>query len=245
LLLSTVFAALRTNSGRRLLVALSLQAVPIFVFALFLFEAGMPERYLPLYPAIFLTLGYSLATDRTPDWLRYLILACMAALMLSNVNAMRADRLARQNEPVLGRIREMQPRLKPNSLVCVVHLQDELSGLYFNFPFHPINRQGILNIYSVTEPGSERNLTWRRDFAMKVLANWQAGGDVWLSKRLFAERPLPEWNWAEGDDKRISWADLRPFFSRLEVEEELPGDDGFALLAHTGHNEEFLRALIR
>jgi hypothetical protein len=245
LLLSTVFGALRTDTGRRLIAAVSLQAVPIFVFALFLFEAGMPERYLPLYPAIFLTFGYSLSADRTPDWLRYLILICMTALMLSNVNAMRVDRLARQDEPVLARIREMQPRLKPNSLVCVVHLQDELSGLYFNFPFHPINRQGTLNIYSVTEPGSERNLTWRRDFAMKALTNWQAGGDVWLSKRLFAERPLPEWNWAEGDDKRISWADLLPFFSRLEVEEELGGEDGFALLAHSGHNEEFLRALIR
>ena len=232
----------RAPRGRRLLAWALVQVVPVFLFALLLFESGMPERYLPLAPAVFACFALALSSERARAWLFGApALAFVAALVVSNVGAMRVGALAREQEKVFARIDDLQPRLTAESLVAVVHLQDEVSGFYHNFPLHPLNQRGTLRIYSVTEPGAERNLTWRQDFADKVLTNWQRGGDVWLSKRLFTERPRPEWNWAEGDDRRISWTHLRPFFSQLETGAEAGGEDGFALLARGARNEEFLR----
>jgi hypothetical protein len=190
-------------------------------------------------------MGCALAGDRARSWLRYATLACVCALAVLNLGAMRAGRIAQKQSPVLARIGGLQPRLRPNSLVAVVHLQDELVNFSSGFPFHPLNRQGTLNIHSVTEPGTDRNLTWRQDFAAKALARLEAGGDVWLSERLFAPRPRPEWNWAEGDDPRVSWRDFMPFFTQFDVGERVGGEDGFALLARTPRNEELLRGIAR
>jgi hypothetical protein len=241
LLVSAVVLALLRGRRWTTLALLSLSAVPVFLFALFVFESGSPERYLPLYPAAFLALAVALSGGRARDWLRCVIIVCAAALAVSNLGALWAGRLAQKQGAVLARISELQPRLQPNSLVAVVHLQDELVNFYSNFPFHPLNRQGTLNIHSVTEPGTDRNLTWRQDFAAKALSRWAVGGDVWLSERLFAQRPRPEWNWAEGDDPRVSWADFAPLFTQFEIAERVGGEDGFALLARTPRNEELLR----
>lgn len=236
-------ALVGTPRGRRALAWALTQIVPVFLFALLLFESGMPERYLPLYPAVFAAFALALSAERSRGarWLRAPVLAFAAAVVVSNFAAMRAGALAAEQGKVFARINELHPRLTPESLVVVVHLQDEVSGFYHNFPLHPLNRGGTLRIYSVTEPGSDRILTWRQDFADKVLAYCGRGGDVWLSKRLFTERPQPDWNWAEGDDARISWAHLRPFFSQIETGAQAGGEDGFALLTRGGRNEEFLR----
>lgn len=241
-------ALVRTPRGRRVLAWALAQIVPVFLFALLLFESGMPERYLPLAPAIFAAFALALSSDgararwwRPPLLVRAAVVAFVAAVVVSNFAAMRVGALAAEQEKVFARIDELHPRLTPESLVVVTHLQDEVSAFYHNFPFHPLNRRGTLRLYSVAEPGSERILTWRQDFADKVLTYWGRGGDVWLSKRLFTERPRPDWNWAEGDDARLSWTHLRPFFSQIETSAEAGGADGFALLARNARNEEFLR----
>src|SRR5262249_1855457 len=56
---------------------------------------------------------------------------------------------------------------------------------------------------------------------------WDSGGDVWLSRRLLAEAPPPEGAWVEGDDARVSWAEIRRFFSNLDVGQAVGGEDGF------------------
>ena len=239
-------ALARSARGRRIGFWALIQIAPVFFFALFLFEAGMPERYLPLYPAVFAAFAFvASSVGAWARWPRVVVLLFLAALVVSDLAAMRAGALERQHEVVFARVGDLGPRLTRESLVAVTHLQDEVSSFYHNFPFHPLNRRGVLRIYSVTEPGSERNLTWRQDFAEKVLGNWRRGGDVWLSRRLFAERPRPEWNWAEGDDRRISWAHLGPLFSQIETTDAAGGDDGFVLLARTPRNEELLRAVAR
>jgi hypothetical protein len=158
---------------------------------------------------------------------------------------MRAGEAARQQAAVVARLGELQPRLGAGSMVAVTHFQDDVAAFYLNYPFHPLNRAGALAIYAVTEPGAARTRTWREDFAAQALKCWGRGGEVWLSERLLAERPRPEWNWAEGGDPHARWRDLPPFFARLDLGERLGGDDGFALLARTPRNEEALRELAR
>ena len=56
---------------------------------------------------------------------------------------------------------------------------------------------------------------------------------MWLSKRLLESVPRADSTWAEGEDKRLAWADLRAFFASLDVDEQVGGDDGFVRLTET------------
>ncbi|HUS09705.1 MAG TPA: hypothetical protein VMZ30_04490 [Pyrinomonadaceae bacterium] len=234
---AVLLTALRTRMGRRTLFLLALAAAPVFVFALFIFEGGMPERYLPLFPFFFLTLGVTLNEERL-RLLKYVTIAFVAVLVISNVSVMSKWALQREQEAISRRTAELQPRLTSNSLVVTVHLQDELVDFYNNFPFHPLNRHGTLQVYSVLVIGTPQVVTWKENFAAKVAQAWSAGGDVWISKRLVQPRPRPEWNWVEGDDRRISWAPLAPFFKQFETGDNVGGDDGFLLILRTPANEQ-------
>jgi len=123
--------------------------------------------------------------------------------------------------------------------------QDEVWAFYWTFPFHPLNRNGSIAVYHVLEPGTAQILRWRENFAARALSVWQAGGDLWISKRAFSTRPRPQWNWAEGADARVSWLDLRDFFSRLETVRSLGDEDGFFLLAPSSKNREILAGVQR
>jgi hypothetical protein len=227
------------TGGRRMLALLALAGAPVFVFALFIFEGGMPERYLPFFPFILLALAYALAAERAhPAWFKHLAGCFAVVLIVANMQAMAKLTLQHRQDAVAMRLADLPARLKPQSLIATVHLQDELSEFYFNYPFHPVNRRGQLEVYNVLEPGAARILTWREDFARKAEAAWAAGGDVWLSRRFFAARPRADWNWVEGDERRVTWADLPRFFTQFETSDVVGGADGFVLLPRTSANEQ-------
>lgn len=235
---------LSTRMGRRMLLWLATACGPVFVFALFIFEGGMPERYLPLFPFVFLALARALADDARARFagFKYLVLCFAAVAVGANVQAMAKLTLQHRQDAVAARLADLPARLKPRSLLATVHLQDELSEFYFNYPFHPINRRGQLEVYNVLEPGAARITTWRTDFARKTQTAWAAGGDVWLSRRFFAPRPRPAWNWVEGDERRVTWSDLPTYFMRFDTGAVVGDEDGFVLLPHTPRNEELINS---
>jgi len=237
-----VLGLTRSQRGRRMLCVLVMGCAPLLFFAAVIFEGGALERYLPMYPFVFLACALALAGKHSLSWLRYPALLFVLVMAGTNLAVMRTTRLEQVQEASAARIRELQPRLTRGSLVIVVHHQDALMEFFHDSPFHPINRKGTLNIYIALEPGADRILTWRQGFARKVLACWEGGGEVWFSKRFLAPRPQTEWDWVEGDDRRFSWSDLSPFFSQLETGEGVGGEDGFYLLARSPRNEQFLRA---
>jgi hypothetical protein len=235
-----MLAALSTASGRRGLILFGLAAAPILYFALFVFEGGMPERYLPLLPFLFLLFAISADSVRIG---KYVIIGFVVVMTLSDTGVMSKWALRKKQEAVTLRVQELSLRLKPDSLVAATHLQDDLTDFYYNYPFNPINRHNNLTVYNVLEPGAARILTWKEDFAAKAQATWKRGGEVWISKRFFAERPRSDWNWTEGDDRRISWTALAPFFKEFEVTASVGGDDGFVLLPRTLANEKLISEL--
>ena len=83
---------------------------------------------------------------------------------------------------------------------------------------------------------------WRRDIAAQTLAAWDAGHDVWISKRLLSSYPKAEWTWTEGEDSRIKWAELYEFFAPLETVASVGGEDGFLKLSPTDNNRRLLTA---
>jgi hypothetical protein len=236
--LSIIIALFRDSGGRRLLALFALNAAPVLGFAVF-FDGGAVERYLPLYPMIFLSLAFVLSNSKR--WLKAIALVFVVVASLTNVAFLAKPVVDRHQETVAARIVELQP-LKPASRIFTINQQDELLNFYRSFPFNPANQQGGLNVRPVAAIGTEQIERWREEFAAQTLASWQDEGDVWVSKRLFARRPLSSWYWVEGDDPRVSWKDLNEFFSQFDFERQAGGEDGFWLLSRSEKNEQLLKS---
>ena len=240
-LLAASLALLGTPRGRRVLLWLAAGA-PVLLFAVF-FDGGAVERYLPLYPFVFVTLAVALADARAPRVLKLVVLLFVAVMAGGNAVAMSRWSLARQERRAEERVSELQPRLRPASRVYVVTWLDELVNFHRSFPFHPLNARESLRVDSLVTPGTDQAARWRGDFAAQTLKAWAAGGDVWLSTRAFAPAPRADWNWVEGDDPSVRWADFPEFFRPFEFGETAGGADGFRRLLPSAHNEGLLRPL--
>jgi hypothetical protein len=233
---------LRFKTGRLMLALLIVSMIPVMALALLL-EGGAVDRYLPVFPFIFLALAFSLSSSKSLRALNIAALVFFAAATITNLSMLAKPVLNKQQELSAARIRELQPRLKPNSLLLTANLRDELVNFNRSFPLHPVNldREHQLRVGSVIAPGAENMSRWRKDFASSVLTAWQNNGDVWISRRVLSPQPQPEWGWVESDDPRVSWTDVYTFFSQLEVGESLGGEDGFMLLSPSPQNVKILR----
>jgi hypothetical protein len=236
---SIVINLLFSAQGRRMLGLLILAAAPVILFAVS-FDGGAVERYLPLYPAMFLALSVCLGGARSIGFLRYVAYAFIAAVILTDTAALAKPVLDRRQEATARRISDVVRRLKPESRIVAVTWQDELVNFSRSYPFHPLNRAGSVSIGALVTPGTALAGEWREGFAAGALATWKRGGEVWVSKRVLSSRPRPEWNWAEGDQKGVSWPDFYAFFSQMEVGESAGDDDGFVLIPPTSRNQEYL-----
>ena len=233
---------LRFRTGRRVFGLLVIGMIPVMVLALLL-EGGAVDRYLPIFPFIFLALAFSLSHNKSLRGLNIAALIFFVAATITNLSVLAKPVLNKQQEMSAARIRDLRPRLKPNSVILTANLRDELVNFNRSFPLHPINldQEHPFRVGSVIAPGAENMSRWRKDFAVSVLAAWQNNGDVWISRRVLSPRPQPDWGWVESDDPRVSWTDVYNFFSQLELGQTLGGEDGFMLLSPSPYNEKILR----
>jgi hypothetical protein len=234
---------LRSKQGRVWTLVTGCAVVPILVFAAFIFEAGSIERYLPIYPFVFLACLSMLTASGVRRFSKLLLMFAMAATVAVNINGTRRGALESARSAALSRIDDLLPLLGPESLVIAVNEQDNLAEFRQNFPLDAINLQSRWQSYDMLEINAERLRTWREDFSKQVLTTWQGGGNVWIPKRVFRSKPRPEWNWVEGDDKRVKWPDLPLFFSRFEMGRAVGGEDGFVFLLPSAHNASILIAM--
>jgi hypothetical protein len=240
LLASMAAMLLRSERGRRILGLLALSGAPVLAFAVS-WQGGDMERYLPLYPMFFVSFAYGLWSGRSSPVFNIVVAVFTATAIVSSVGAMATPVLAHRQDQVVKRIRDVLPLLKPRSMVTTVTLQDGVYAFAYDFPLHPINRAGVLSVYWVVLPGTNQVLQWRRAFASQTFSVWSAGGDMWVSNRVLSSRPRSEWNWVEGDDRRVSWREIYGFFSRLEMGKSVGGDDGFVLLVSSPRNRDSLK----
>jgi len=230
---------LRSEQGRRLLVPLGLAAVAVVSVAVY-WHGGDIERYLPLYPMLFLAVGCVLCSRQSWRVLNYVVLIFLTAAAVTNLYAMSLPVLGAQQANVSARISNLAPRLKPASRIFVVNFQDELYNFGRDFPFNPIVRAHTLQVTSVVEVSGKDAPRWRQAFAADAQSIWSGGGDVWITRRVLSPKPKAEWNWVEGDDRRLSWTDFYQFFSQLEVGEPVGGDDGFVLVVPSERTRQIL-----
>jgi len=235
----------RTYSGRGVLVLLAAAAVPVLVFGVILFEPGSTERYLPVYPFFFWAAACALAAGGAQyrTVCRGMAVFLLVVWCAGNIYAKSGWRSAGQYRAFLERKNALDARAQSGSLVAVINLRDPI---YYMPALRLLDHQAQphnFQVYDVIETASARVFRWRRQFAELSLARWSKGRQVWLSNRLLAERPQPEWRWVEGDTGRVKWIEIRTFFRSFDVTVGVDGSDGFVLLAESPHNQESLREL--
>lgn len=237
-----LFRLFSRRPGRQVLAMFVTAAAVVFFFALVLFEAGAPERFIGLLPFVALGLAAALSQE-TIRPLRIGVAVCLVAVSLAAIFQLRS--IARISiETAERRMAGLKPRLVPGSVLWVLTSLEDVYHFAINNPYHPLNRPDILPVDDLIFAGSVRQKLWREDFAFTTLRAFDGRATVWLSPRLLASRPQPPWNWTEGDSLYVHWADLRPFLSQLEYGETVNGEDGFTLIPDTPHNREFLRHVL-
>jgi hypothetical protein len=206
--------------------------VPTIALAV-LFEAGSVERYLALYPMVFVVIGILPASARTPGPLRALLVLLIVVQVSNNLYASFRPRIDRESAALLQRIAPLENR-SGGATVYVVNLNDKLSALYDGPEF--ATRDDLPQVALIVPVMYGNVPKWRTFFAKSALDRWAAGGEVWISKRAWAAQPLRQWLWVENDDRRIHWADVHDFVIQLDTDGEAGGDDGFLRLANTPVN---------
>lgn len=242
-LLCVFINLLRSQRGRMIAGLFVLNLVPTIIFALFIFEAGDMSRYIATLPLIFLAVAYTVCSEKSIGWTKYLIFAFLLVSAFTNVGAMAVSKLQMKERRVEARVNPLLPLLKPESRVVTSHLQDEVNNFTRDFLFNPINRAGNLHYYPMLAPNTAQVDNWRQTFAAEALRIWNMNGDMWVAKRMLHPRPKEEWNWVEGDDSRVSWTDLYNYFSPMQFGQDVGGEDGFVLLLPSEQNKEILNKL--
>ncbi|HUA63307.1 MAG TPA: hypothetical protein VML19_31420 [Verrucomicrobiae bacterium] len=233
----------RTPRWRRLLICLAVGALPVLYFAAFLFDPAPPERYLPAFPLLFFAFACIMGFD-TPAWFGRVMLPAFFVLMLvTNCNGMWRFTGHQQYENAAARLEALNPHLTPRDAILVVSFADDAYRFLSARPFDPLSRYRSL-AYVVTGSGNLGLRTWQQHLAARVLGTWNGGGRVWMSLRLWARAPEPEWRWVEGDDPRIHWTDLPSFFGALDCGEPIGGKDGFAELLPSSKNVRIFQELL-
>jgi hypothetical protein len=234
----------RSLNGRRILWICLAAVVPVLGFAAFVFESGSLERYMPLYPFIALASAYGLSQLSTKKPGPIVIFVFL--VLVINVNGALLSRPVINSEiaPAAARLESLRGKVTPQGLVALVTLQDSVYQLLTSYPFHPANRRETLPAYDVIVVANERIVQWQQDFAKRALDTLQRSQSVWVSKRFLADRPEPAWTWTEGDDRRITWTQLPPFFRQFTYSESVGGSDGFLKLEPSPENINKLEALV-
>jgi 4-amino-4-deoxy-L-arabinose transferase-like glycosyltransferase len=242
---TVVFLLSRQPGGGGILLLLAAAAVPVLIFAVAIFEPGGTEKYLPAYPFVFLAaasaLGADGRTDRMLHW--YAIVFLAGVLCAGNFYAKAGWRKAAAYRAFLDRKDALEAAAQPDSMVAVINFWDPLYRVPALRLLDSRAQPRNLWVYDVIEVANTRVFHWRQEFAAHVQERWSQGRQVWLSNRLLADKPRPEWKWVEGDTGRAQWSAVRDFFRTLDVAPGVGGGDGFVLVARDPHNLERMREL--
>lgn len=225
---------LRSAGGRWVAGLVALTAGPALALAV-IWQGGDMERYLALYPALLGGFAYALA--RRPINRPLIALASIFLLVeiATNASALATSTLSRVQTRAAERIEPVVQTFKPHSLVVTLNQQDEVWYFNHSFPLHPLNRSHTEFTYSLSGRAD-----WQQKLAKQIAPVWAAGGEVWISQRLLAERPEAHWAWVESDTQDVQWHELREFFMQFEQQRTVGGVDGFALITMSSRNKRAL-----
>jgi hypothetical protein len=238
-----VWTLAKSQPGRRLLMATLCCWIPLILFSVAIFEPGSDSRFLPGFALLFAALGFAATRIhwRHPTgWVLALFFGVTIVVNLASVSP-SADATRSQNAE--RRLRALGNVWRPASTAVLLSFNDD-GIFYFEAvaPFHPLN-QFRFHFLDAIEPGTLRAAHFRQEFAGAVRQAWRDGGDVWISRRLIAARPLPEWSWVEGDASGVPWRVLSGYYRQFETDANIGGADGFLRIAQNQKNGQLLQKI--
>jgi hypothetical protein len=240
--LATTLLVLWRSPWRPRLLFCVLSAAPVLAFGI-AWQGGDTERYLPLYPALVLALAGAVSVSPPRSLGRVLPEAFAVLLLVVNVSAYSRQRFAADENAIVARVGEFNDSLLPPGSILVLPSFNDRTGPYFRSGTMDRQRiHGSYGLYGLVEKGATNTPQWRENFAGRALGVWDAGGRIWLSRRMLSATPQADWDWVEGDDRRVSWSDLPAFFTPFDLGASHGGADGFIELLPTQRNESRLRA---
>ncbi len=238
-----VWTLYRQRDGWMVLTPFLLTAGLMVFLGVALFEPGASERWMPGFPLLLAAVAFAFRGCK-PLSRRALPLALFLAIIaINNLIAYATPGEPGADNTTVARMMAIKPALRPNSMVALVSINDGITGFFGRFPFHPLNPLNstqTMQFYFLTEAGNANSADWRQRFATHGLKAWQDDGDLWISKRMLATRPLVDWDWVEGDDPYLHWRDMPAFFTPFTFDGDVGGPDGFVRIAHTPENQQRL-----
>ncbi|MBV8572775.1 MAG: hypothetical protein JO319_19305 [Acidobacteriaceae bacterium] len=242
ILLLTCIQLWKSSRGRLLMICLAIAAIPVLLFAAFLFDPSPPERYLAVYPLLFC--GFALALAERNNWACRIGLPVFVAAMLAvNCSAMLRSRTDAAMQSAAERLNAIVPKLEPNDRVFILTTNENLFAFMQERPFAPESRR-FFQFVGTVEKNSASTRLWRQRAAGRILNVWRSGGRVWLCRQMLAPKPSLQWNWVEGDDDRIHWAEVPAFFQKLDLGEPFGGPEGFVEILPTENNKQILQTVL-
>jgi hypothetical protein len=211
-------------------------AIPVMAFAV-MWQGGDATRWFPLYPFLFVVIHAVLVGDGRGRALRRVLAAGLVFMALNNVILLSTVAAEKRRDEALERIAGMGELLHDGDLLFCTHYQDDLAQVPNMFPFEPLHEGRTPTVHILVELAAPQVPRWRAVFARRAREAWDAGHQVWLSRRMFSPTPQPDWEWIEGTDPRIRWRDFYEFFSGFEVTDPAGIEDGFLRLERTPGNE--------
>jgi len=240
---ATVLALWRSTWGRIHLVSLAAVALPLAVFAAFLFEGAPAERYMAAFPLLFLGVGHILANRQTATWASGFVGLFLLCVLGTNLVSMFRFTAGSEYNVARGRVGAINEHIQPEDRIILVSYRDEAYCLVNAEPFNPLSKNRYRYLIGLPWGTAHKEL-WRANFARIAQKTWSEGGRVWLSARFISPTPDPVWGWVEGDLLGIGWKDLYGFFSQFAVSNAFGGADGFTELVRTDGNERLLQSFI-
>ena len=230
------------SKGRRALGFLVATAIPVVGFAL-KWQGGDLERYLALFPALFLAVAAAIALlpARAQLATSALVVVLSAAVNVPAIARAKTERVCEQLTTRLASV----PRTDGKAVVLwTPHELDEIATFRARCPYSPlIAEPNAPQAFGLVMANNLHAPEWRDSLADRSAKLWARGGHVWIARRAFVARPLAEWKWAEGDDPKLHWADFPAYFSAMDVGPPVGGEDGFVEVLPTSKTRDAMARL--
>ena len=229
-------------AGRRALVFLLATAIPVVGFAL-KWQGGDLERYLAMFPALFLAIGVTAAL--LAPRARLIAAAAVALLFIAlNVPAISRAKRDVQCATLTARLTSVPREEGRPTVMFTPHELDEIATFRNRCPDAALLEEATPpQAFGLVMANYEQSERWRDEMAIRIERAWAEHGRVWISRRAFVTSPPSSWKWAEGDDPRLRWKQFAEYFAQVDVGPPVGGEDGFVEVLPTARTREAVARL--
>jgi hypothetical protein len=230
------------QAGRRALVFLMATAIPVVGFAL-KWQGGDLERYLAMFPALFLAIGTAVALLAPRA---RLIAAAAVAVLFVALNVPAISRAARDEQcaTLTARLLSVPREAGRPTVMFTPHELDEIATFRNRCPDAALLKEATPpQAFGLVMANYDQSERWRDEMAIRLERAWALGGHAWISRRAFVTSPPASWKWAEGDDPRLHWKEFPEYFAQVDVGPPVGGEDGFVEVLPTPRTREAVTRL--